>query len=761
MSNANKELKTQESKLATILKWMVCAVAFVPLIIFSNYISPFHFGKVVIFRSLVEIMAVFYIALILRDKSYRPKASVIMWSFLGFALAFSITTATSVLKYQSFWGGLERMGGLFTFWHYFLFFLMLISVFRTEKDWWRLLDITIFVSVLSAFYGFGQKTSLSWIVGSGDRARIFGTLGNAALFAGYEIVSLFLALTLYFRPGISFGKKNFYIFALIINGIAILMTAVRGSLLGMLVGFVVFAVLYGFYRRSALAKKATVSLLVFVVLFVSFAFAFKKSNFVQNSGYLRRVTDFSLATFTVQTRFWAWQAGFQGWSESVEKMVFGWGPENFNIPFSKHFNPKFFNGPGSETLFDRAHNMFVEILVTMGLLGFLTYVSIFIFSIWRLWKILKSRTEYGIYAAGLISLIVAYMIHNSFIFDTSANFIVFFTILGFVYFIDLKSKQTVVQNNHKQSQPVKTRTVNLMMSTTAAMLLGILALFLIYKTDIQTAKANYATTRAIVAGWGKDFAGAIAKYKDSVAYDVPGRYDYRHRLAQYVLEYGSANKLTQEIEEALLFSLKEVQKNIDENDIDYLPYLYASRINIVLGKNDKNSLYNDEALKFSFKALELSPTFVRTYYEIAQGYLNKGDFVKASEYFQKAAELNPSVGLSYWYWSSAELQAGQTDKAFELMGIASSKGYVLTGADYGRLIDYYVKQNNLPKVAELFESLIKINSQNAQHHASLASAYSKLGRVDDAVAQARLAAQLDPSFETEARAFVQSLGRQW
>ena len=166
----------KEHILAKILRFLIYITAFVPLIIFSNYISPFHFGKVVIFRAIVEIMLVFYVVLILRHKSYRPKASIIVWTFLGFALAFSITTATSVIKYQSFWGGLERMGGLFTFWHYFLFFLMMISVFRTEKDWFRMLDVTIFVSLLSAVYGFGQRTNLSWIVGSGDRTRIFGTV---------------------------------------------------------------------------------------------------------------------------------------------------------------------------------------------------------------------------------------------------------------------------------------------------------------------------------------------------------------------------------------------------------------------------------------------------------------------------------------------------------------------------------------------------------------------------------------------------------
>ena len=45
----------QESILAKILKYFVYATAFVPLIIFNEYISPFHFGKVVVFRSIIVV----------------------------------------------------------------------------------------------------------------------------------------------------------------------------------------------------------------------------------------------------------------------------------------------------------------------------------------------------------------------------------------------------------------------------------------------------------------------------------------------------------------------------------------------------------------------------------------------------------------------------------------------------------------------------------------------------------------------------------
>jgi hypothetical protein len=57
---------------AKIIRWGIFISLFIPLVIFSQYISPFHFGKMIIFRILVELMAVFYIPLMLAEKGIVP-----------------------------------------------------------------------------------------------------------------------------------------------------------------------------------------------------------------------------------------------------------------------------------------------------------------------------------------------------------------------------------------------------------------------------------------------------------------------------------------------------------------------------------------------------------------------------------------------------------------------------------------------------------------------------------------------------------------
>lgn len=745
----------QEPKLVKIIKYCIYASAFVPLIIFSQFISPFHFGKVVVFRSLVEIMVVLYLLLIWRFPYYLPKTNKIFWSFLGFALIFSLTTLTSIQRYESFWGSLERMGGLWTFWHYFIFFVITTSIIRNKKDWFMLFNIMIIAGIISAFYGFGQKTDMKFFVGGGNRARIFGTIGNTALFAGYQLLILFLSLTMLLKRVNTKREKFLYGLGFIITSIAVLMTAVRGSVLALGAGVLLFFVLYASFFRSKQGKKVVLILTALISFFIFFVLVFGDSSFVKSSRYLTRLTDLSLKSYTVQTRFRAWQAGINGWNDSFKTIVLGWGPENFNIPFSKHFNPKFYDGPGSETLFDRAHNMFVEVLVTMGLMGITAYLGIFITIFLVLRKILYKTDEQKLFGVGLMVLTMAYVIHNSFIFDTSANFLTFFTILGFISFLSQED------NVETKTAVVLPRRVKSATYQFVGVLSVIVVSLLIYKTNILSSKANYTVTRAIIKGWNNDFNGAIEKYKKALVYNVPGQYEFRHRFALYVLEYSNSKKITPFIEETIKTAIEEVKKNDLKNKVDYLPKLYLARLNVMLGKNDPVSVYNDESLKYSMEALKISPTFVRTYYEIAQAYLNKKDFVKAVEYFKQAAELNSVVGLSYWYWGIAEFENKNIREAADIISKALDKGYQLSENDANRAVIIFLRVNDLKRLAYVFKWLVALKPNDPQYHASLAVAYANIGQIDEAVNEARIAVKLSPEFEAEAKRFVESLRREF
>jgi tetratricopeptide (TPR) repeat protein/O-antigen ligase len=743
MSKTNN-ISKEENILVKILQYGVYAVALIPLVIFSEYLSPFHFGKVVVFRSIIEILLVFYIILLLspggREK-YLPRKSPILWAFVIFAAVFGIASLTSINPFQSFWGTLERMGGWFTFMHYLVFFIILTSVFRDRRDWIRLINFALFVSVLSAFYGYLQKTDIDWVIGSGGRSKIFGTIGNPALFAGYMIVSAFLSLTMFFSKEATQKSKRFYFAVFLIDSLAIFLTGIRGSVLGWVIGILVF----GFASGVKKLKNLTLYFMIFVIASAATLYMLRDADFVKSNQYLDRYADISPMTYTVQTRTWAWAAGIDGWNDSAKSMLVGYGPENFNYPFSFHFNPKFYAGPGSETLFDRAHNMFIEILVTMGIVGLLAYLYLFVTAFGGLKRLPPEDRSYRI---GFIALIVAYMIHNSFIFDTSANFIAFFTVLGFIYFLDPKTSKTEVVERTE-------RKPSTMLGFLAVILLLAVSI-VIYKVNVLPARANYAATRAIVASWGGDFDKSVKKYTEAMGYGVPGKYEIRHRFAKFVIEASNTKDAlsSPKVIDALELAIQEVEKNKKENHDDYLPLLYLARLHIMLGKNDPSSFHNDKAVEESLAALEISPTFVRSYFEVAQAYINKKDYDTAIGYFEEAHELQPDVAVTSWYLGMTYIEMGQVQKGLKFLEDA---GMSYNATQLLKMIDVYVGQKNYPKVVELYEKVVRQNPDNPQFHASLAVAYAQVGRIDQAVAAAQKAAELDPSFAAESQAFIDAI----
>jgi tetratricopeptide (TPR) repeat protein len=820
-------------KLATVIRWGIFLCAFIPLVIFREFISPFHFGKIILFRPLIELTGVLYLILILRDRSYLPKTNFIFWAITAFVGAYGLSTLTSVYSYQSMWGTLERMGGFFSMLHFWLFFVIMISVLREEKHWRLFLKISVMGAFVSIVYAINQKYPffgiqgtdgahapiVNYIVGYGI-TRVFGTLGNTALFAGYILLNIFFSVILLLRKSVEETKLRTYIiiasiallFAIIfriyatsgaqiagpdsliypniaweneaflflvvglgfllylirpiekyflgaftlLGVVIVFMTAVRGSIMAILASVAVFALLVISSGYSRKLGRWLIALAIVLFILEGSIIAGKNTNFVRSHSILLRLSDVSLQSKTVETRFWAWRAGIDGWNDSAKTIILGWGPEDFDVPFSKHFDPRFFEGSGSETLFDRAHNMFVEVLVTMGVIGIIAYLAVFVALFWAMRKLWLSVRGTGssvilrLTASAVIAGLVAYMIHNSFIFDTSANLVAFFTLAGFIYYIDTIGLAGSFQNGSRRSIPKILANVIILVAVCVAC-------YSIYETSIIPAEANYAYTRGIHAQWNGDIVGAVNKFKESLSYGTFGSYDYRHKYQQFLLE--NVSKLQKEptysdpnaketVVDLLLQGANELKKNLAFKD-DYLPYLYLSRTYIVLGSGDKASPYNDLALEEVNKALAISPTFIRSYYELAQVYINKGDLNNAINTFLHANQLNGNVSQTWWYLGITYLDKGDLEHGIQAVNKAKELGFDFTDPGHGA------------DGIRLFERLVKLQPNNATYAAGLAQSYASTGRLDDAVTFAKKAAQLDPRFEEDARAFVQSLGKTW
>jgi O-antigen ligase/TPR repeat protein len=742
---------------AKLLRWGIFVSLFLPLVIFSQYLSPFHFGKMVVFRSLVEMLAVFYIPLAIANKNYRPKWTLILISVSVFTGLYIFTGLTGVNFYSSFWGSLERMGGIFSFIHYWVYFIILVSVISKERDWKKILKVSVGVGFLSILFAYGQEfIKTSFFVGWQHGERVIGTIGNPSLFAGYLLFILFLAIFFILRNNTPSWQKGFFAAVFILGVPALFMTASRGSIISFVISLFLLGLFFVFKSKNKKIKTYLITGLVLFALLITAVWLGKGHSFVQKITWLSRVSNISLKTPTIQTRLWSWESAIKGWKE---RPILGWGPENFTFLHMKYFDSRHFTGLGSETIWDRAHNIILEMLSTMGIIGLLSYlfifVSIFYLLITKLKKKKISNLDFGVITA----MLIAYIGQNLFIFDTFANYFLFFIVMAYINYLgskdDLSQQQAAVQIP-RAKEP----------SIFLCAILLIVAMVMVFQFNIKPAKAIYACTRGILAGRAGDTQKAFNYYKKALDYNSPqGAYDIRHKLATFAIQViENQRQKGKNIDVNLLhYAIEMTKKNVENYPQDTTPYLYIGRMHILLIDSEPETA-GKLAEEYIGKALNINRKNPRIWYELGQAQLSLKKYEDGYNSFKEALNLNPKVATSYWFLGAAAFETGRYNpsryqEAVQYVEKAIQMGYDYKNSinDLMRLVYIYDKVGNYHKVVETYELALLEQPDNPQIHASLAVAYKAIGNYQRAREEALKSAEIDPKFKEEAEKFIKTL----
>lgn len=141
-----------------ILKYCITAcsisILIVPLLVTKSTLFSYTFGKVVFFQIFVLIAAGAWILLALKNKAYRPhwKHPLILAPLL-FLCSLFITSLVGINFYNSLWSSQERMLGLVTLFHYYVWLCILASVYTTWREWRTFFIVSSSVSILVFFLG--------------------------------------------------------------------------------------------------------------------------------------------------------------------------------------------------------------------------------------------------------------------------------------------------------------------------------------------------------------------------------------------------------------------------------------------------------------------------------------------------------------------------------------------------------------------------------------------------------------------------------
>ncbi len=725
-----------------IYLWILRAGSWLALfsvfIVAPRLLFPYITGKQIYFNILLEVLAVAWIALIVKYPEWRPKKSLISWGLLAYFAIVLVTCFTGVDFNLSFWGDIERMLGWFHLAHFLIFYFILITVMRRWQDWRNLLIFSVAVAALNCIYGMGRTEA--WM-----------TIGNTAYVSGYLIFNMFFAVLLFLREPNKVWRWG-YLAPLPLLLQAFVRADTTGAAVGMMAGIaVMFSVILLFAKDKRLRFGFLGAFIVLITL-TSFLFANRQEPWLKNTTIGKILVDISFNKYTFQTRLISWRGAYRDFANHP---LLGTGHGNYAVTFDKYFDPKFYTHSESETYFDRAHNNLIDIVSTTGILGLIAYLSVFVAVAYYL-IIAYRRDRLTLAEFSLLTgLITAYFVQNLAVFDSLATYIGLMITLGLISWLGRAEEEEIKAYN----RPFENKEI------VALAVAGILSLLVIYNYNYQVLQMLVGTIDGQRSANNLDVATQV--YRQALSYKTGLDRDSRTSLIRlYVGNLSALQKMERSKAEANLeYAIGLAQANVDYNPHDTLNQLMLAQIyNLAAdfysqdqAKFDKHLKLAEEAIN---KSIAASPGRVTNYYYQAQIYLNKKDMEQAIKTLEYAVSLNENYSESRCHLGKILLFYKQEERGLEEIGKCVDLGgaYRLSPASLVKsVINQFAAREEYDRVGKLFKQLIALEPNVADNYVNLAKLFKLIGDKEQAKAAAQKAAEIDPAIKDQAEQFIRGL----
>lgn len=647
-----------EYNLKTILKYGIYAALFTPLVYFSGTFFPFIFGKTLFFRTLIEILFALYLVLIITFPSYRPKRSLVLSAVLIYAGISILATLFSVDPIRSFWSNTERMMGLWTLLHAIGLFIIVGSIFKTNKEWRSFFGVSVWVSMIVGGLGIYQYFSDGFLHAEGG-GKVYSTLGNFIYFGGYGLFHAIIATIFLLKEK---NKKSFagafWLLGIAVGLTSIYFSGTRGVFVAFCGAIVLIIILHAFFYPSTKVRLVFASVLILAVLGGVGLWLNKESSFVKKNYLLSSLLDISFEATTGQTRLINWGVAYESWKQ---KPILGWGPDTYYIAFNKNYNPKMFEFGSYETWQDHAHNVILDTLNESGILGLISYLSIFLLTFYLILKSVRRKILDFSSGVLLFSLLSAYFVQNLFVFDTLTWLMLFYVVLGFVHFSATRKESDA--DEHQVSDFVK----NLDPIYKQA-LVGILifcTFFLVYFTGVAQLRGSMLTIKALKS-FNQNFLGSVELLKKATSFNSPYLQEARDESAKLLMMAlkSNINLSPEQMKNFLLWAKEGLEKNVEEHPLSVYHWNYLGQWYFIMAQVLKDEFYFEKSKNALDRALELSPKRQQIYFTISRYYLIREEYDNAIEILQQAVDLAPKVGESRWNLGIGYMHAGDVEKAY-------------------------------------------------------------------------------------------------
>lgn len=422
---------------------------------------------------------------------------------------------------------------------------------------------------------------------------------------------------------------------------------------------------------------------------------FIKTHLISKSPVLERLASISLSDTSNQARQYIWPMAVKG---AMQRPVFGWGQENFNYIFNANYNPKMYN---QEQWFDRAHNVYLDWLTASGIVGILAYLALYVLFVMTVWRSTLPLVEKSI----LTGLISGYAIHNIFVFDNLASYVLFFIMLSFA-----ATLKTGVRKPVFGKHPVRMDAVEYIVLPTTI----IIVVAIVYFFNIRTIQANTALITALSACNNRNFANA-SYFQDALAINSQtANQEIREQLLSCSAPIIGGQYQNQTKMEFYTLVKDSIKAQTDATPKDARIYVLGGSFWSSLGQAN-------EALPLLETAHKLTPEKQSVAIQLALSYLNSGRKDEALPLLKHAYESEPANGEAKEAYAVGLVFVEKEKEARTLFG--DDQSIFLTE----RMGQVYMVSKQYDKAIELFKKLLVTDPKNIQLNAKLSQAQSAAG----------------------------------
>lgn len=354
----------------------------------------------------------------------KQKKEIVLHLFTQVNLAFIIyifVFALSKFINSGFQEGFHSFCRICQDYFVFLWVLFFLNTEKSENNKNILKYSILFAGFLSIVYGLFQYFHFDIFHRQINIHRLSGFHKNTYTYGGQLIIFFFLFLDqLIHEEKKSIAKKIFFLVMLSSCLFCIFNTLERAVILGVLVGLVIYLVFANVNRKILFSSLSVIFFMIFLIV----NFNKKLYNRIKNTISPRKGVK-------PNVRFKLWGIAISVWKRNVL-----FGVKKFpEVAYQASSNAPI-------QILTHAHNVYLQVLVTHGILGFLAFINLFISILKTLFSNLQSK-----YTICLIAVIFSFLVEGFFEYfwgDSEVRYLLLYFV-GFV-FGHLKSVNNTVNS---------------------------------------------------------------------------------------------------------------------------------------------------------------------------------------------------------------------------------------------------------------------------------------------------------------------------